>query len=170
MFPIVEWIKSERLKIMKKVNSIFLCAPYTNTIDDSTELINEAYKSWLTEIISYLRRKSDTLYNSHTREEWGAKLSSPKEAVMIDFAQISSADYVVAYIGDPPSSGVLVELGFAASLKKPIIIFTESGKLIPYFAQGLKAWTNVTEISFDNLDDLFKKLENAFASYSTGQE
>ena len=150
----------------KKVNSIFLCAPYTQTIDNSTQLINDSYKGWLTEIINYLRQKTDVLYNSHTREEWGAKISSPKEAVEIDFTQISQSDYVVAYIGTPPSPGVLTELGFAACLKKPIVIFTENSNPIPFFQQGLEAWTNVRFVCFDNTKDLFEKIDNALASFS----
>ena len=147
---------------MNKFNSIFLCAPYTFTIDSKTNLINETYKAWLQKIIDYLQQKVDILYNSHTREEWGVKLSSPKEAVSIDFAEIRIADCIIAYIGNPRSIGVSVELGFAAAHKKPIFILNEKDDEVPYFVQGLEAYTNVKLINFEDLNDLFIKLDKEF--------
>jgi nucleoside 2-deoxyribosyltransferase len=89
---------------------------------------------------------------------------SPKEAIKVDFGEILIADCLVAYIGNPPSSGVLMELGFAASIKKPIIIFTENDNLIPYFARGLEAWTDTHIINFDDFSDLCNKFDKVLIS------
>jgi nucleoside 2-deoxyribosyltransferase len=147
---------------MKKINSIFLCAPFTSFISNTSSLIDETYKKWLMQIINYFQRKTNILYNSHIREKWGAEILNPKDALYIDFSEIKITDLVVAYIGDPPSSGVLMELGFAAALNKPIIIFTEDNKLIPYFTRGLDGWTDANVIYFNDLNDLFNKLDQFF--------
>ena len=145
-----------------KMDSIFFCAPYIKKIDNETKLINEEFKDWLSKIIEYFKKNIQNVNNSHVREEWGANIYPPSDAIRHDFSDIRNADCVIAYIGNPPSSGVLVELGFAAAIKKPIVIFTENKQLIPYFVLGLNNWTNTKIIVFDSLEDLFDKFNQEF--------
>ena len=145
-----------------KIKSIFLSAPYTFLMDKKTKLLDESYKKWLEQILDYLSSKAPNIYNSHQREEWGAKIFDPQKAIETDFNEIAHSDCVVAHIGDPPSSGVLMELGFAASLNKTIIIFAAHGQPIPYLAQGLGQWTNTQYVYYYSEDDLFEQLDLLF--------
>jgi len=150
----------------KQNRSIFLAAPYTGLLTKQG-LIDSTHKAWLLEIINYFEKNNISVFNSHKREHWGGNLYAPSDAIKADFDGISNADCIVATIGEPqspPSPGVLMELGFAAALKKPIVIFIRGNKNeqlegIPYLARGLPAYTNVKIIYFKTNNDLFREFD-----------
>jgi len=138
---------------------MFLSAPYTIHIDSDTGLIQDNFRTFLQEIIDYFQNRGIEVVSAHSREEWGADIYSPNKAIVSDFNSITDVDFLVAYIGVPPSPGVLMELGFAASKKKRIIILVEKGESIPYLAQGLNEWTQTEFIYFDKINDLLSTFD-----------
>jgi nucleoside 2-deoxyribosyltransferase len=138
---------------------IFLSAPYTIHIDSDTGLIQDNFRAFLQKIIDYFQNRNIEVVSAHLREEWGADIYTPEKAIVSDFSSIIDVDFIVAYIGVPPSPGVLMELGFAASLKKRIFIIAKKNEPIPYLAQGLNEWTQTEFIYFNEISDLFLKCD-----------
>ena len=140
---------------------IFLAAPYTLCIDKKTGIIKQNHKSWLNDIISFLESKNVEIISAHRRERWGENIYSPEDAIYADFKSLDEVDMLFAFIGNPPSSGVLMELGYAASRQKKICIFFNNETPVPYLAQGLNRWTDTAFIEYSNFESLkveFNKL------------
>lgn len=138
---------------------IFLSAPFTEKLDPHTQLIQPVFRRWLERLINFLEGKGHQVINAHVREAWGEKLEPPEIAIANDFASIKDADLVIAYIGNPYSPGVQMELGFASSFGKKTIILTESDPEIPYLVKGLHKLTNTVIIRFNTQEDLIAKLD-----------
>ena len=81
----------------------------------------------------------------------------------ITIDSIRNCDLLVAYLGDPLSYGVQMELGFAAAFEKPIIVIHESHINPPYLVNGLGGITRFSNVTFNNeaelLDQLHKQVE-----------
>ena len=137
---------------------IFLAAPFTSKIDPVTQRIEQCYRLWLESIISELMKSGHIVVNAHVREEWGARLEPPEKAVCNDFSSVRDCDLVVAYLGNPPSDGVQMELGFAAAFERPIILIHEAESSVPYLVNGLGARTRFSKLSFRDEDQLLGQL------------
>lgn len=138
---------------------IFLSAPFTEKLDPGKRLIQPVYRSWLEKLIGFLERKGHQVFVAHVREAWGEKLEPPEIAIANDFASIKDSDLVIAYIGNPYSPGVQMELGFASSFGKKIIILTETESESPYLVRGLHQLTDTMLIRFNTQEDLITKLD-----------
>jgi hypothetical protein len=138
---------------------ISLSAPFTERLDPHTQLIQPMYRNWLARLISFLEGKGHQVINSHVREDWGGKLEPPEIAIVNDFTSIKDSHLIIAYIGNPPSPGVQMELGFASSFGKRIIILTETDSEMPYLARGLHRLTDAVLIRFDSQEDLIAELD-----------
>jgi nucleoside 2-deoxyribosyltransferase len=138
---------------------IFFSAPYTSQIDNDTRLIKADFKAWLEELIFFIKSQGVKVISSHIRENWGENIFSPPDAITADFSGIERSDLLVAYVGEPASAGVLMELGFAAAIKKKVVIIKEKGSELPYFANGLNAWTETEFIEYENNGQLKELLK-----------
>lgn len=145
--------------------NIFLAAPFTGKIDPVTQRIEQSYRSWLESIISKLVKSGHIVTNAHMREEWGAKLEPPEKAIRNDFSLVRDCDLVVAYLGNPPSDGVQMELGFAATFGKPIILICEAECSVPYLVDGLGALTQFSKLSFRDRDHLLEQLNEVIRTF-----
>jgi len=137
---------------------IFLAAPFTGKIDPATQLIEQSYRVWLESIIQDLESEGHSVTGAHIREHWGAKLEPPEVAIQNDFNSVRECDLAIAYLGNPPSPGVQMELGFAIAFKKPIIIIHEKQSTPPYLVKGIRKLTLASEIAFTDRDQLLKSL------------
>lgn len=144
--------------------NIFFAAPFTDRIEPATQLIEESYRKWLESLIVDLTAMGYSITSAHIREHWGEKLESPRLAIQNDFDSISNCDLIVAYLGNPPSPGVQMELGFAVALKKPVIIIREHNSPVPYLVRGLGKMTDATEICFINRVQLMRRLSSKLKS------
>ena len=137
---------------------IFLSAPFTDKVDKNTDLIDPTYRDWLEKLIFFIEKRNHQIISSHVREAWGKKRDLPEVAIVNDFTSIREADMLIAYIGDPPSLGVQMELGYASSYHKKIVILCDSGTRLPFMVEGLHKITEVCLIRFENSEDLFSKV------------
>ena len=71
---------------------------------------------------------------------------------------IGEATCILAYIGFPPSSDVLLKLGYAVASKKTIVIFAEDEASLPYFVRGLVVYDNVQIMYFNDAKHLFDQI------------
>jgi nucleoside 2-deoxyribosyltransferase len=74
------------------------------------------------------------------------------------FKQIDSSDLVIAY--PEKSRGVHIELGWAASRGKKIIVLMKNGEKTSSMISGLESVTDAMIIRFKDNKDLQKQLHN----------
>jgi nucleoside 2-deoxyribosyltransferase len=139
---------------------IFLIAPFTGMLNSDTHLIQDQYRTWLEKIIRFLESKGYQVISKHVREKWGKNLEKPEVAIKNDFDSVKKSDLIVAYLGNPFSPGVQMELGIALCNHKKIIILTEWDSDLPYLVKGLPQLTDTIFVKFKDEEDLIIKLDN----------
>jgi hypothetical protein len=98
------------------------------------------FKEFLASLIVKLRLDGYTVHNAHEREHWGEKLFTPEQALIGDLSLIDFSDIVLALMGDPPSPGVQLEIGYSIAKLKTILLFhTQPFAEIPYLCQGIES-------------------------------
>ncbi len=140
---------------------IFFAAPFTKIINSNDGLVDPEFRMWINTIVQKLRTFGHIVFLAHEREEWGAKLDPPEKALKLDWEEIEESDIVLAYIGNPPSPGVQMEIGYASALQKPIVVFSVNNEEIPYLTKGLSAVTNTTFKEIKKPEDAAEILLNA---------
>lgn len=141
---------------------IFLAAPFTQMLDSKTGRVETHFRWVLEQVLLSLRREGFTVVNAHEREDWGAALMEPQEALQKDVESIAHCDMLVAYQGVPPSPGVQYELGYAHGIKKPAVVLSNSYQLFvhgkklsfPYLEAGHGTWNRTKIIPIQSLDEL----------------
>lgn len=145
--------------------NIFLLAPLTDKIDPATKLVKKSYRDWLESIIKMLKENGHSIVCAHIREDWGEKLEPPEIAIVNDYNSTENCDLIIAYLGNPPSPGVQMELGFAISLKKPILVLHENQAKIPYLVNGISQLTKASIIDFVDKAELLEKLKRELLNF-----
>ena len=133
---------------------IFLAAPFTAKIQKNNNSIPHDYRDWLKTIIETLRSEGHDVICAHERENWGKEIDTPKVALQQDWDAISESDILVAYIGDPPSPGVQMEIGYASALGKTIVLLHKYDEYLPYLNSGLKKMPRTVYIRFKKLKEV----------------
>lgn len=137
---------------------VFLAAPFTGLIDPLTGRVQANFVNELNEIIMHLSSNGCQVISAHEREEWGADLDHPDTALRLDLDGIENCDLLIAVVGDPPSPGVQLEIGYALALKKPIILILHPDQFIPYLLRKPDASFNVQTIRSDDLSAINDQL------------
>lgn len=143
---------------------VFLAAPFTDRIDQATGRVSDAYREWLENIATVLRRLGHGVVCAHERENWGSNLDPPEVAIRLDWEAIAGCDLLVAYVGNPPSPGVQMEIGYASALKKPMILMSNTQSPLPYLARGLGEVTMTIQITFEESEEAAEILSRAVES------
>jgi nucleoside 2-deoxyribosyltransferase len=104
---------------------IFLAAPFTQLIETRTGIVDAAWRTQLCTLFGSLQDQGHSVFLAHERESWGEELMTPEECTPLDFREMVKADVVCAYLGNPPSHGVHIELGWASALGKPIVLLID---------------------------------------------
>lgn len=131
---------------------LFLSAPLTQFVVDHREGRDTSSSDFKVEwesITDALEESGHEIFSAHRREAWGTKLDPPDAALVADLGGLRWSEAVIAYVGDPPSPGVQLELGYALALERRLIIFIDVGQEDPYLVRGLPAagGSEVFEIS-----------------------
>jgi nucleoside 2-deoxyribosyltransferase len=102
------------------------------------------------EQVTYLLALHDALlaagaavFSAHRNEGWGRTWLPPEVCTPADFLAIRHCDVVCAVLGNPPSPGVLVELGWASALQKPVVVLV-GNQSTPQLVRGLHRVTRTT--------------------------
>lgn len=131
---------------------IFLAFPFTDLIEPTSGKLSPSTVGFLREVIQALEREGHSVFSAHVREVWGAKLMSPTEATYADLEEIQAADLVVAFPGSQPlSGGVHVELGWASSFGKPIVLFLAKDQAYSPLVLGLPAIARTSIVRYEHL-------------------
>ncbi len=115
---------------------IFLAAPFTDQLADGTAGLQREYRRWIESLIGLLESQGHHVFSAHRAENWGSAIDPPRIALRRDFDWIDRCDLLVAYVGDPPSPGVQMELGYAAAKGKRVLVF-RNNPAFPYLVDGL---------------------------------
>jgi nucleoside 2-deoxyribosyltransferase len=127
---------------------IFLAAPFTNY--KQPNIFDKKLKKELIFLIQKLKQHNIDIISAHEREEWGKLLDKPEVSLRLDFEGIDKSDILIALLGDPPSPGVQLELGYAIAKKKKIICLYKKGDTLPYLVPGISSLTNFVLIKYNN--------------------
>lgn len=86
------------------------------------------------------------VFNAHHNESWGSLWLDADVCTPVDFAAMLDSDVVCAIVGQPPSGGVAVELGWASALGKPTLMVVSPGAARTPLLTGLGTVTPVEQI------------------------
>jgi nucleoside 2-deoxyribosyltransferase len=137
---------------------VFLAAPFTQTIDERTHLVDPEYRKDLEQLIRHLESHGDAVFSSHMREKWGDQLDDPVEAIEADVREIQQSDIVVALLGDPLSPGVQMELGVALVHHKRILVLVKRGQFVPYLVRAFRSLPHTQIIEFNSIEEAMTML------------
>jgi nucleoside 2-deoxyribosyltransferase len=82
-------------------------------------------------------------------EGWSDSIQSFTEVAARDYHELARADAVVALYPTGGPSSVLIELGWAAALHKPVLLMVERRAALVPLARGLEAVTLVRTATFE---------------------
>jgi hypothetical protein len=131
-----------------KARSVFLSAPLTQYVNDPNSL--EGFRREWTGIADDLEHCGHTIFSAHRREAWGAALDEPLSALKADIAGIVNTDVIIAYVGQPPSPGVQLEIGYALAAHKDLLVFIERDQSEPYLVRGLGGLPGAKVVEVDD--------------------
>ncbi|RQW19084.1 hypothetical protein EH196_19265 [Bacillus sp. C1-1] len=134
---------------------IFLGTPITCLLN-SKNLFNDNNKGNLQKILNDLRKSGDVVFCAIERESWGEELLSGEECTWLDYEEMLNTDLFIAIPNQ--SHGVYVEIGWASSLKKKIILLiNEKYGIKSPLLEGLDKLTEIKTITFNDDNDFPSK-------------
>jgi nucleoside 2-deoxyribosyltransferase len=86
------------------------------------------------------------VFNAHHNENWGAGWLPADVCTPVDFVAVGQCDVMCAIVGEPPSGGVTVELGWASALGKPILMVLAPQARCSPLITGLGTVTRVEQL------------------------
>ncbi len=123
---------------------VFLAAPYSQWMDWDRAVLRPDRVAYLREIHQALLDAGYAVFSAHHNEQWGRSWLPAAVCTPADFLAVSRCDVMCAILGSPPSPGVLVEMGWASALGKPIVVLAEDE--LPQLVAGLETITAVARI------------------------
>ncbi|SDL27637.1 Nucleoside 2-deoxyribosyltransferase [Lentzea albidocapillata subsp. violacea] len=133
--------------------SVFLAGPFKALVDD-TGTMRPAEKARFESLIEGLEQAGYLVHNAHRRESWGAKFLTPDECTRLDYDEIASCTVFVAFPGAPASAGTHIEMGWASSMGKPIVLLLEENQEYAFLVRGLHTVADVTYLTYSADEDL----------------
>lgn len=139
----------------------FLAAPYSQWMDEDRVALLPECKRDIEMVRKGLLATGASVFNAHFNEDWGRSWLPADICTPLDHEAVSQSSAVIAFVGDPPSGGVYVELGWASALQKPILAIVTPGAAVSPMLLGMHMVTHVDVLERpEELDDRF--LETAF--------
>lgn len=144
---------------MKK---IFIACPISKYIDGD-RFINDDFRFFIENMYHVCQKYAPEVFLALRREEYGKKMMTDI-CTELDFDEMKTTDLVVAIPDD--SMGVAVELGWASSMKKKILLLLNRNQRYTPLISGLRDITdaeiiwydgNLNETVLSNVDNIIKK-------------
>lgn len=150
---------------------IYFAAPFTNLAleKEGTDYgwTPESYNEWLKNMTQKIESFGHSLTLPHRDyNKWG-KIFPPLEELLVkQYKRITSeTDLLLAYIGNPQSGGVCIEIGYAIRSGIPVIIIKRPEENITLLARGLNCISSCEVVEFKNDCDLVKKIKDRLTKY-----
>ncbi|MFF5662878.1 hypothetical protein ACFY7F_08545 [Streptomyces griseofuscus] len=116
---------------------VFVGGPFKGLLDPETGLLPDRHCSNYRALIDHFTGLGFEVDNAHRRESWGAEVMAPDVCTRLDYLALRKAVLFVAYPGDPPSPGTMVEIGWMSAMAKPMILLIERGQEVPPLVAGV---------------------------------
>lgn len=148
---------------------VFLAAPYTQWMDWSTGELKPDRKEQLQTLRQAFIDRGHAVFSAHHNEQWGEAWLAPEICTPADFLAVSNADVMCAIVSEPPSPGVMIEIGWASALGVPIVLLQE-GTSAPALVAGIGEVTSATrrgladEFTEGELADIMTAVEKGASS------
>lgn len=150
---------------------IYFAAPYTDlavkkkgaeygwTPDD--------FNVWLRDITIEIEKLGHEITIPHRDyHHWGKIFPPLEELFVLQYKKITAeTDLLLAYIGNPQSGGVCIEIGYAIRSGIPVIIIKRPEEKITLLARGLNCISKCEIVEFENDGDLIRKLKGRLTKY-----
>ena len=149
------------------VEKIYIAAPFRAFATDEEDrfygVMNDSgYQAFLEKVDDKLKGWGYNTCLPHRDEgEWGQVYILPEDIAEICFKHIESSSLVIVFPGK--SRGVHVEIGYAAALRKKMIVFLRQGETESTLLQGLGRVTEYRCLRYGSEGELFDLLEKHFA-------
>lgn len=111
-----------------------------------------------------VRSEGFSLYLAHKAADWKIE-ESPEQAVKKDFEEFKKSDLIVAY--PETSRGVAIEIGWASSHNKPVILLVHEKEALSYMEKGLSGITNMTIIKFRDIMNMRNRLRETLRKFKS---
>lgn len=121
---------------------LFLAAPYTQWMDWELGSLHADRVEYLSILRQAFLEKGMAVFSAHHNEDWGRSWLPPEICTPADFLAVQRSDVVCALLGQSVSPGVLVELGWASAMGKPVVLLVGDDPL-PQLVRGLEEVTCV---------------------------
>jgi hypothetical protein len=142
---------------------VYIAAPFSSMTEKTNdgrlygELKNRTYIKFLEHIERVAKDCGHETYLPHRDlNKWGRVYIEPDETVKGCYVAVSSCDIFIAYPGK--SRGVHVEMGWASSMKKRIILLMSPDDESTLITLGLNAVSTTESITFRDAEELETKL------------
>lgn len=137
--------------------SVFLCGPMASLPSDDAYRDSRQLMQDIAEAL-YQVGMSPTYYGGKeifSVDDFEESIKSVKN----NFQQFKKSECVLVVYPEPLTSSVLVEIGYAIALTKPMVIFTKSSDDLPFLLKEIdKSLTTVNVFEYKNSQDILKKI------------
>jgi nucleoside 2-deoxyribosyltransferase len=130
---------------MQHAPHVFLAAPFAQWMS-LDGLVDQKWRDPLETLRLHLLDAGMSVFSAHHNEGWGASWLPSEVCVPNDFRAMETCDLVCAYLGAPVSGGVCVELGWAAAMRKPVLLVMDQGVKHSQMIEGLATITHVRQL------------------------
>lgn len=143
---------------------IYFAAPYLNVAipkeGSDYGWTPDEHNNWLKKIIDAVESMGHQIYSPHRDDhKWGKAFPKIEDLVPHQYKNITAkSDLLLAYIGEPQSGGVCIEIGYAISHKIPVLIIKKPKEKITLVTHGLNSIGKCEIIEFRDDEELIEKL------------
>lgn len=131
---------------------IFIAFSFSQLLNSETNCLEKSTVDLLSRIREDLINSGHDVFLAHYREMWGKELMGPMECTPKDYEEMLKTDLVIAFPGNPISGGVHIELGWASSHKKTILLFLQENEKYSPLIEGLNTITATDTYIYKHLD------------------
>ena len=147
------------------MNNMFIASPIAGF---TSEADYNKYKKLIKSVVGKIKKNNNNLNNIFceiTNINDISEYDSPASAVTKDLYHIDESEIFVLLYPKKVVSSALIELGYAISKRKKILIIASSKDILPYMVLGLdQVYPNIkveiTEYTFENMFNLINKFIN----------
>jgi nucleoside 2-deoxyribosyltransferase len=146
---------------------IYIAAPFRAFATDEEDrfygIMNDrGYQTFLEKVDSMLKSWGYNTCLPHRDEgKWGKLYILPEDITEICFKHIENSSLVIVFPGK--SRGVHIEIGYAAALRKKMIVFLHQGETESTLLKGLGRITEYKCLRYSSEGEIFDLLQKHFA-------
>lgn len=131
------------------MNKIFIACPISKYLDGNN-FTDAHFKVFIERLFRICRNYTQYVFLALEREEYGKNLML-EQCTELDYKEMADTDVVIAIPDD--SLGVAVEIGWAAVMKKEILLVLEKQTPITPLISGIGDITRTTIIQYEDVLD-----------------